>query len=1752
MTKARGPIPRSLAKRAELDILWQLFSVFILAEGIVTVQADAFPIGEAVESDSAYSILIKWIIGLVMSVPMTRCWLSNWSSVFCHGIIVIIISVQVAFQVLHRCSARSGRGAVSYSSAVKRTLGCILPAPCRRRRRSRYREHQYGTRHSRSGVRHRWDGKVLVVLYVLGLITSSVQWRSSGDGDMHDGIPSDVSGVGVALGRDHTVQMHSVAEAMSDGGWQCGNRRCWERFRGGTAARQSVAEGRLRWDGRSSQLSHHGADARCQGGWCSGSGRVCVLPDGNSSDGIHALDRSVLGGWCGAECRRTGRDVARGRTVQACSGGGATVGDGWRCEFRRYREQIRCDAVARLREVAGHVRWDGRLSQLPHHYSDALDQSGWSAGNGRVCAPPEDSSYSSVPDISWNANGGRPGCSKFQPRVPVVNSAGVPAGDKAGKVGRGYGTEKNCSGARRTGEALMRNCSVQMHPSADATAGGGWRDGSRRCRNQVRCSAEALSSRNEKHERAVNNSVSALDGRSSRCDLCAGGAHVSWRALLENCTVGPWRHPCWYRNAVVVGGGGGRPKWHDERGKGGLNVCCFLSWLAMVVHRRGEDSGIAGMRLNGGCPTVLGWTIVLDDGGKFRSLFSGRFSGDANVTRPGTVLTWRMVTAGRVIARARYSYPRGRVGRALSGLHVIAASTIGSRVDCCTGVEEWTGTAAQRGGGLIRCAPLRGVVLLSSAKPGCGQAKDLITIHRRRHCHDNADELDGGHRHRDLRDRRDDRHQYDYDMGRMTCFRPGVVPQSPHHSSPSVLPQHVHGHLLRDDSDEQRTGGGDGGEVSAQRRKARRRRWTTRGSDRRADGNGRRGHAQMVAGGYDRPPTDHDATPCDHAGWCCCGGGDGCCWVVLVTAMVRVDGDARGDGSGGGSGSGTWFLCDPRDPRLSSASPFPPSPLRARVERRCGHAGGEDEKVTGTQGRRRKRRHRNNTSTETAMHMIEEADVRRDQRVAQGVGALPVKAGSVEAPTTLTRIMKRIGNMSHSPYSNGCGGTNGCGPHLAAQGGPAPRTRHHDDGYISIYSVGSEGDIEDPECVVTEGAMNFPEVGFVSLCGVGLLDLRGGGGGGAPRSRSGPPAMSVSGGLGMTREGRRPGAGVSRWLDDDPSLMAAEADWVHARNQHGRMGAEVPGDCVDQDQAEGYGTTQGGMRCGRCGGELGPGHGHLCRCGLRLCGSCMSSGYRSCFLVDPKEVADATAASSSEPPRRLHLDHHIPWNVVQGGGDRRTISLYDSIPWPTASGGDAGGVPLRPEATAVLGTNGGRRVVVCQMCCHDIDVDDWPSHECSPDPAVLECLRECLAGGPHAIDHADDAPSEQPVEERDPLWWPEFEGAWVAPSLVQAARWSAGQAEAFEHVPAHRARGDGPQCLGCGLRLGDSGVQWRICRCRATYCVACALLPCYDCGALGTDVKENSADEEVTWTAAEASAVVASAGAPPSISPEEAASRRRKIQEDFRERRYSERKASRTVRTSQEKQGLRPQRPRSQRKGTVMLSVNVSGYGTLEKELKSGSKLVECDYLFVQEHKCSGDKHDAAVHWLRKHDWDVVCGHPYWKDKDWGGGVAILSRAEGGIRPLPEPGGICKGRLGLCIADVDGECVLGCLYGVSGAPTCQQLPLWKEAADILRSLGLPFILGGAIGSCARGTWKHQGYIVFLRPRYARQVVPPTSSRARNWTGTSCQSASWKGAGMRRRFMASPFLLMFPFVSSSTPSRAPRDLSEDSCDQDPFQ
>ena len=60
------------------------------------------------------------------------------------------------------------------------------------------------------------------------------------------------------------------------------------------------------------------------------------------------------------------------------------------------------------------------------------------------------------------------------------------------------------------------------------------------------------------------------------------------------------------------------------------------------------------------------------------------------------------------------------------------------------------------------------------------------------------------------------------------------------------------------------------------------------------------------------------------------------------------------------------------------------------------------------------------------------------------------------------------------------------------------------------------------------------------------------------------------------------------------------------------------------------------------------------------------------------------------------------------------------------------------------------------------------------------------------------------------------------------------------------------------------------------------------------------------------------------------------------------------------------------------------------------------------------------------------------------------------------PGGdqVEEGRFIAGIADIGGDIVVASVYAISGATASRQLSLWKQIVGYLKTIGLPFVVGG--------------------------------------------------------------------------------------------
>ncbi len=388
----------------------------------------------------------------------------------------------------------------------------------------------------------------------------------------------------------------------------------------------------------------------------------------------------------------------------------------------------------------------------------------------------------------------------------------------------------------------------------------------------------------------------------------------------------------------------------------------------------------------------------------------------------------------------------------------------------------------------------------------------------------------------------------------------------------------------------------------------------------------------------------------------------------------------------------------------------------------------------------------------------------------------------------------------------------------------------------------------------------------------------------------------------------------------------------------------------------------------------------------------------------------------------------------------------------------------------------GVRTYVCFSCFGNFTSHDGHATRCPPcggyaAPASARG-RPGSSTDPLAMPRLADIACTQ-LSPRIPEHVPPPEGCELPPPLADGAD---------QPAPASE-RSNGDHCIGCNLFLrGGDGVQWRICRCGSTYCVACAVGPCSECAALwpghpalsaatGADDHDDDHDGDVgrfgyghigdNFDDCASRGELSAPQEIPVINPDQAVARRRALIADLRAKRREERAANRLVRRRQVREGRRPHQPRRQRVGTKFVTANVSGFGTLQDELSHNGTLAGAHFMAIQEHKMHDDSKAAATAWLRNRHWDPILDDAYFKSRDYGGGTGVMaSAASGGARPLPHPGGTAVGRLTTSIIDLGGDVVFVSLYGISGGSVTDQLPLWSALMLLLIRMGLPFVIAG--------------------------------------------------------------------------------------------
>ncbi len=125
-----------------------------------------------------------------------------------------------------------------------------------------------------------------------------------------------------------------------------------------------------------------------------------------------------------------------------------------------------------------------------------------------------------------------------------------------------------------------------------------------------------------------------------------------------------------------------------------------------------------------------------------------------------------------------------------------------------------------------------------------------------------------------------------------------------------------------------------------------------------------------------------------------------------------------------------------------------------------------------------------------------------------------------------------------------------------------------------------------------------------------------------------------------------------------------------------------------------------------------------------------------------------------------------------------------------------------------------------------------------------------------------------------------------------------------------------------------------------------------------------------------------------------------------------------------------------------------------------GTLFHTADLIMTQEMKIAGAGRSQFERWARGQGWDAVLVDAYTKNTGLGGGAAVLAKGEGVRHACKTYPPECQGRLALAYGDLDGACIVGTVYGVSGCKTAAQVLLWRCLVQLLTALALPFVIGG--------------------------------------------------------------------------------------------
>ncbi len=395
--------------------------------------------------------------------------------------------------------------------------------------------------------------------------------------------------------------------------------------------------------------------------------------------------------------------------------------------------------------------------------------------------------------------------------------------------------------------------------------------------------------------------------------------------------------------------------------------------------------------------------------------------------------------------------------------------------------------------------------------------------------------------------------------------------------------------------------------------------------------------------------------------------------------------------------------------------------------------------------------------------------------------------------------------------------------------------------------------------------------------------------------------------------------------------------------------------------------------------------------------------------------------------------------------------------------------PLPPMH--ITGFRGGRAVVTCQACCIDMEMDDiGGARSCCGRSVCRQCFTaDCESCGLAFTGRSTLSAGVNGEVTRDIA-------SFARSGIPTYEEYAHGDACVIEEAPWGR------HCAACQVDLQPEGSSWRICRCGAVRCLACARWPCSECAVQDMASRDAAPNGDERAGQRDPSAVN---GLEPSaedeglvnehtnledpieLTPEQAARRRDQMASDHAEAQKRKRAHTREQAKRQTKEGLRPPRCRGAKRAVTFCSCNPTAASSFQDELEHGQTLGTADRIMVQEHGLGAEECEAAKTRLRKAGWDAVFDQAYIKHTNYGGGVAILAKSTAGIRPIRLAGGIAdseidllKGRFVCGITSDFGGIVCGSVYGISGLPIHLQYRLWRAIAIQLRIIGLPFVLAG--------------------------------------------------------------------------------------------